>query len=65
MAGLVPAIHVCFLIQDVDARDFCAKTRFALLPGHDERIKLFASHLRHPPPDRCRARRPLAHAGGA
>jgi hypothetical protein len=38
MAGLVPAIHV-FLAQwstkDVDARDICAKTRFALLPGHD------------------------------
>jgi hypothetical protein len=32
MAGLVPAIHV-FLPghqQDVDARDICAKTRFAL-----------------------------------
>jgi hypothetical protein len=22
--------------KDVDARDICAKTRFALLPGHDE-----------------------------
>jgi hypothetical protein len=21
--------------QDVDGRDICAKTRFALLPGHD------------------------------
>jgi hypothetical protein len=32
MAGLVPAIYV-FLLQgrqDVDARDICAKTRFAL-----------------------------------
>jgi len=39
MAGLVPAIHV-FLAdacgKGVDARDICAKTRFALLPGHDE-----------------------------
>jgi hypothetical protein len=34
MAGLVLAIHV-FLAEaaeDVDARDICAKTRFALLP---------------------------------
>jgi hypothetical protein len=32
MAGLVPAIHVFFaaIKQDVDARDICAKTRFAL-----------------------------------
>jgi hypothetical protein len=32
MAGLVPAIHVFLLkrSQDVDARDICAKTRFAL-----------------------------------
>jgi hypothetical protein len=22
--------------EGVDARDICAKTRFALLPGHDE-----------------------------
>jgi hypothetical protein len=22
-------------VQDVDGRDICAKTRFALLPGHD------------------------------
>jgi hypothetical protein len=38
MAGLVPAIHVLFrakLKEDVDARDICAKTRFALLRGHD------------------------------
>jgi hypothetical protein len=38
MAGIVPAIHV-FLAgsdEDVDARDICAKTRFALLPGHDD-----------------------------
>jgi hypothetical protein len=27
-----------FLVEaeDVDGRDICAKTRFALLPGHDE-----------------------------
>src|SRR5713226_256766 len=40
MAGLVPAIHVFFqghIIQDVDARDFQAETRFALLRGHEER----------------------------
>jgi hypothetical protein len=37
MAGLVPAIHVFVRWrQNVDARDICAKTRFALLPGHDE-----------------------------
>jgi hypothetical protein len=33
MAGLVPAIHVCFSTnyhKNVDARDICAKTRFAL-----------------------------------
>jgi hypothetical protein len=32
MAGLVPAIHVFSQLsdQDVDARDICAKTRFAL-----------------------------------
>jgi hypothetical protein len=37
-ARLCPAINV-FLrsIKNVDARDICAKTRFALLPGHDER----------------------------
>jgi hypothetical protein len=23
--------------KDVDGRDICAKTRFALLPGHDDR----------------------------
>jgi hypothetical protein len=45
MAGLVPAIHA-FLscsTKDVDARDFYAnarKTRFALLCGHDESVKL-------------------------
>jgi hypothetical protein len=38
MAGLDPAIHLLkketsFLM---DAGVFCAKTRFALLPGHDE-----------------------------
>jgi hypothetical protein len=37
MAGLVPAIHaLVFKKQDVDARDICAKTRLALLRGHDE-----------------------------
>jgi len=31
MAGLVPAIYVFLrLRKDVDARDICAKTRFAL-----------------------------------
>jgi hypothetical protein len=37
MAGLVPAIHVfqLQLCKDVDIRDICAKTRFALLAGHD------------------------------
>jgi hypothetical protein len=31
MAGLVPAIHVYKTRgEDVDARDVCAKTRFAL-----------------------------------
>jgi hypothetical protein len=38
MPGLVPGIHI-FLrgkdLKDVDGRDICAKTRFALLPGHD------------------------------
>jgi hypothetical protein len=37
MAGLVPAIHALTPgREDVDARDVCAKTRFALLPGHDD-----------------------------
>ena len=47
MAGFIPAIHVFFLShkEDVDARDICAKTRFALLPGHDEHI--MTSHKRH------------------
>jgi hypothetical protein len=48
MAGLVPAIHV-FLAEaaeDVDARDICAKTRFALLPGHDgAHIEIFSFPL--------------------
>jgi hypothetical protein len=47
MAGLVPAIHA-FLIarkKDVDARHVCAKTRFALLAGHDENEGLRAFHL--------------------
>jgi len=40
MPGLDPGIHV-FLArgQDVDGRVICAKTRFALLPGHDERVR--------------------------
>jgi hypothetical protein len=38
MAGLDPAIHVFATSRKkgVDARVICAKTRFALLPGHDE-----------------------------
>jgi hypothetical protein len=35
MPGLVPGIHVFPSLQGVDGRDTCAKTRFALLPGHD------------------------------
>jgi hypothetical protein len=37
MPGLVPGIHVLIVPdkKDVDGRDICAKTRFALLPGHD------------------------------
>jgi len=36
MAGLVPAIHALpRATKNVDARDICAKTRFALSPGHD------------------------------
>jgi uncharacterized membrane protein len=40
MAGFILAIHVFFLghKENVDARDVCAKTRFALLPGHDGEI---------------------------
>ena len=38
MPGLVPAIYVFLrLRKDVDARDICAKTCFALQPGHDEK----------------------------
>ena len=40
MPGLVPGIHVFTAgigKKDVDGRDICAKTRFALLPGHDVR----------------------------
>ena len=39
-ARLCPAIHVLSYQskKDVDARDICAKTRFALLPGHDEEL---------------------------
>ena len=38
MPGLVPGIHVLLSMEnkDVDGRDIWAKTRFALLPGHDE-----------------------------
>jgi len=38
MPGLVPGIHVFITSRkkDVDGRDICAKTRFALLPGHDD-----------------------------
>jgi hypothetical protein len=37
MPGLVPGFHVLLSMQqDVDGRDIRAKTRFALLPGHDE-----------------------------
>ncbi|RZN31066.1 hypothetical protein CWO90_18215 [Bradyrhizobium sp. Leo121] len=58
MAGLVPAIHVLRCRQDVDARDICAKTRFALLPGHDgecgagdqQRITLPRRSRAHPSP---------------
>jgi hypothetical protein len=41
MSGLVPGIHV-FLrsCQDVDGRDICAKTRFALQPGHDGVVRV-------------------------
>ncbi|MDH6261927.1 hypothetical protein M2427_005876 [Bradyrhizobium sp. BR13661] len=36
MPGLVPGIHVLRSTWlGVDGRDICAKTRFALLPGHD------------------------------
>jgi hypothetical protein len=37
MAGLFPAIHVVLAAEfwDVDARHINAKTRFALLAGHD------------------------------
>jgi hypothetical protein len=39
MAGLVPAIHVLLASnpEGVDAGVICAKTRFALSPGHDGR----------------------------
>jgi hypothetical protein len=40
MPGLVPGIHALLARpQDVDGRVICAKTRFALLPGHDEKAK--------------------------
>jgi hypothetical protein len=36
MPGFMPGIHVFNLPpKNVDGRDICAKTRFALLPGHD------------------------------
>jgi hypothetical protein len=39
-ARLCPGIHVLQHrgSKDVDGRDLCAKTRFALLPGHDDEI---------------------------
>jgi hypothetical protein len=40
MAGLDPGGHVFpGWYQDVDGRDICAKTRFALLPGHDVKMQ--------------------------
>ena len=36
MAGLVPAIHVLFSPMPWMPGTSSAKTRFALLPGHDE-----------------------------
>jgi hypothetical protein len=38
MPGLEPGIHVLTAAdkQDVDGRDICTKTRFALWFGHDE-----------------------------
>jgi hypothetical protein len=36
MPGVVPGIHALpNRLKDVDGRVTCAKTRFALLPGHD------------------------------
>jgi hypothetical protein len=37
MPGVVPGIHV-FLGEGHGGRDTCAKTRFALSPGHDDRL---------------------------
>jgi hypothetical protein len=39
MPGVVPGMNVFTSARkkDVDGRDTCAKTRFALLPGHDGR----------------------------
>src|SRR5689334_1404607 len=52
MAGLVPAIHVflaTYCEERLDARVICAKTRFALLPGHDgERAELRRRTTRKP-----------------
>jgi len=37
MPRLVPGIHVFLAMrQVVDGRTICAKTRFALLPSHDD-----------------------------
>ncbi|MDH6178933.1 hypothetical protein ABIF44_005014 [Bradyrhizobium japonicum] len=46
MPGPVPGIHVLSAgPKVVDGRDIFAKTRFALLPGHDEISRLRVSHL--------------------
>jgi hypothetical protein len=44
IAGLDPAIHRCSktLRFWMDARVIYAKTRFALLPGHDKKQELHA-----------------------
>jgi hypothetical protein len=36
MPGLVPGIHVFLCVKTWMAGSSSAKTRFALLPGHDE-----------------------------
>src|SRR5260370_42603948 len=41
---------------DVDARDICAKARFALLPGHDEELLGPASLISPDAPRRARCR---------
>jgi hypothetical protein len=49
MAGLDPAIHAFVVAEKkgVDARVICAKTRFALLPGHDDRGNIGANVCCH------------------